>query len=84
MLAQLGSALAPSDSGSGCSSSRRRPPPSSCRLTQPAGMGRDWPDQGGTEPLARPVSGRGDWGFPSGRRLTEVFWAGVRSVGKGS
>ncbi|KAB0394003.1 hypothetical protein E2I00_011714, partial [Balaenoptera physalus] len=41
------------------SSSRRRPPPSSCRLTQPAGMGRDRPDHGGTGPLAPlPASGR--------------------------
>lgn len=79
----LGSALAPSDSGSVFSSSRRRPPPSSCRLTQPAGMGRDRPDQGGTGASARPASGRGAWGFPSGGVLTGIFSAGSGAWVKG-
>lgn len=82
--AWLGSALAPGDSGSGLSSSRRRPPPSSCRLTQPAGMGRDRLDQGGNRASACLASGTGDWGFPSGMGLTGIFLAGVRSAAKES
>lgn len=84
MPAWLGSALAPGDSGSGFSSSQRRPPPSSCRLTQPAGMGRDRLDQGGNWASACLASGTGDWGFPSGMGLTGIFWAWVRSAAKGS
>lgn len=80
----LGSALAPGDSGSGFSSSWRRPPPSSCRLTQTAGMGRDWLDQGGNGASACSASGTGDWGFPSGMELTGIFLAGVGSAAKGS
>lgn len=86
MLAERGSALAPSDSGSGFSSSRRRPPPSSCRLTQPAGMGRDRLDQGGHRALGLAGLWEGCWGFPWGRRLKWVLSAGGggRSSGKGS
>lgn len=60
------------------------PPPSSCRLTQPAGMGRDRSDQGGTEALSPLASGRGDWGFPLrlGTGGDPLSW--VWSAGKGS
>lgn len=83
MPARLDSVLAPRDSGSGFSSSRRRPPPSSCRLTQPAGMGRDRSDQGGTEPSAPLASGRGDWGFPSVWALVGILSAGCGARVKG-
>lgn len=81
--AWLGSALASSVSGLGFSSSRCRPPPSSCRLTQPAGTGRDGRTTGAPGLRPAPPLG-GVTGVPSEKGLMGVFWAGVRSVGKGS